>query len=1292
MVVVIGLMVCVFGVNTTQAVMDANNIFDVNIVQSLYLVMDEPNDFNTMAFSSDDKVTGSVFPDPCTGEHEYWLAYLSDSNSGPFISVALRRKSDLAAPNEVDPQKFSLKVDISRPGFTPAGQRFAGKKKLSLECGTDNALITEGLSWNIYNAAGVISGRCAWVKVYISTDYGASFDYMGLYSNVEQVDKEYLEDHLPNSHDYGFLYKMTEYAGEVQKTREAETNPFEFSWYPFDHPAIPEDPTPGDWLTQTPQRVDMDQLIKFAAVENFVANADGFVNKGGNYWYYDWATHPSDPCIMDPNYKEPRLYFPWDMDTTMKDSDFDMSITHAQGGHFMEGLILEQDESGTPYGYDVYQAEYYSTYRNLLDNSLTVADINALIDKIETAISADVALEPFPEDTAVTEDFGDIRTFIQDRWDYIDGLLDAMAPLPGTVLLDDGFEGTTWDANWGSPAAWLNDTGTYHSGAASAGADQTNFGDFTCNSLDTSDASAIYIRFWLMKDNDIDAGDLLLYYYDGTSYNLITDLDTAGADGTWFVYTDTITDSQYFDPNFQIRFNATPDDKKEFAWVDDVEITKTVPVVQHTLTSSSTAGGSVTNPGEGSYPYDHGIDANIAATADPNYEFDEWTGSGVTAGKVADPCSAITTILMDADYTIVANFESLAPPQRTLTTSSSAGGSVTNPGEGAYPYDHGIDANIAATADPSYNFVNWTGSGVTAGKVADPCSAITTILMDADYAVQANFVLSGIPPVITSTPVTDANVNQAYSYDVDATGIPDPTYSLNTSPAGMTINSTTGVIDWTPDAAQLGLNPVEVQANNSEGSDTQNFSINVLLVDNFDDNKRSAMWRLSIEDYGKAHVVEEANQLNVIAASQMDLVSPCVGHWKMNDNDAQTQVDDSSGNDNHGTAQQITSVLHTDSNNPPYLNGALTFNGTSDYIDVGEVIGTGAYTKAAWVKRAAGQFVNNIISADTFSHAFFAPKDISFRLAAGHNGSWLLVQDSVPLAVDTWYFVAVTFDPNVESGKMVLYKNGIEVDEANSVPTQLGTSTTTYIGRFESGYYFGGEMDNAMVFKRALTTEEIEVLYNEGNGRETMPGSLFTSDYIANGWSFDANEDFTMEVDYHYSSLSSRDSWVGIAVENDDSYVAISAGSHNNEPYFYYESIVDANTGFEQTARDANDGTLYISYDADSNSLYLSHVGYGIVNADVELKVQWTSAVKVAVGGASAGVALGLDNACLDNFKVTTATLLDWPPATDLDSNGFIGWGDVKIISDYWLDVNPGDINEDGIVNFKDFAEFGLAW
>jgi len=82
---------------------------------------------------------------------------------------------------------------------------------------------------------------------------------------------------------------------------------------------------------------------------------------------------------------------------------------------------------------------------------------------------------------------------------------------------------------------------------------------------------------------------------------------------------------------------------------------------QQTLSISSTSGGSVTTPGEGDFQYNHGSYANIIATAEQYYHFDVWTGSAVTAGKVADPCTASTTVLMDANYAVVANFEANPP-------------------------------------------------------------------------------------------------------------------------------------------------------------------------------------------------------------------------------------------------------------------------------------------------------------------------------------------------------------------------------------------------------------------------------------------------------------------------------------------------------------------------------------------------------------------------------------------------------------------------------------------------------
>jgi len=82
-------------------------------------------------------------------------------------------------------------------------------------------------------------------------------------------------------------------------------------------------------------------------------------------------------------------------------------------------------------------------------------------------------------------------------------------------------------------------------------------------------------------------------------------------------------------------------------------------------------------------------------------------------------------------------------------------------------------------------------------------------------------------PIIESDPVTTAKEGGIYTYDVEAT---DPnedtlTYSLTVSPTGMTINSTTGVISWTPTESQIGENEVVVEVSDGSRSTIQEFTI-----------------------------------------------------------------------------------------------------------------------------------------------------------------------------------------------------------------------------------------------------------------------------------------------------------------------------------------------------------------------------------------------------------------------------------------------------------------------------------
>lgn len=74
----------------------------------------------------------------------------------------------------------------------------------------------------------------------------------------------------------------------------------------------------------------------------------------------------------------------------------------------------------------------------------------------------------------------------------------------------------------------------------------------------------------------------------------------------------------------------------------------------HTLNISSTAGGSVTTPGEGMFSYNAGTVLTLVATPDTGYQFVRWTGD---LNRVADVYSATTNITMNDDYSITANFD-----------------------------------------------------------------------------------------------------------------------------------------------------------------------------------------------------------------------------------------------------------------------------------------------------------------------------------------------------------------------------------------------------------------------------------------------------------------------------------------------------------------------------------------------------------------------------------------------------------------------------------------------------------
>ena len=91
----------------------------------------------------------------------------------------------------------------------------------------------------------------------------------------------------------------------------------------------------------------------------------------------------------------------------------------------------------------------------------------------------------------------------------------------------------------------------------------------------------------------------------------------------------------------------------------DLSAAGPVATYTHDLTISSTEGGSVTEPGEGTFTYDADETVSLEASSDDGYQFDGWTGDVDT---VADVNKARTTITIDADKTIAAAFTEIPTP------------------------------------------------------------------------------------------------------------------------------------------------------------------------------------------------------------------------------------------------------------------------------------------------------------------------------------------------------------------------------------------------------------------------------------------------------------------------------------------------------------------------------------------------------------------------------------------------------------------------------------------------------
>ncbi len=136
---------------------------------------------------------------------------------------------------------------------------------------------------------------------------------------------------------------------------------------------------------------------------------------------------------------------------------------------------------------------------------------------------------------------------------------------------------------------------------------------------------------------------------------------------------------------------------------------------------------------------------------------------------------------------------------------------------------------VGASIDPQTGVLTWTPAVTDIGvrritiQADDGRGGLTTQVYKVNTAADNAVPPGNHPPIITSTPITQAYPEEAYAYHVRAVDPDnDPlTYSLVIGPTGMAIDPTTGLLTWPVQTLAFATNPVTVSVSDGNGGVTQ---------------------------------------------------------------------------------------------------------------------------------------------------------------------------------------------------------------------------------------------------------------------------------------------------------------------------------------------------------------------------------------------------------------------------------------------------------------------------------------
>lgn len=210
--------------------------------------------------------------------------------------------------------KPGIQVDINRYIST---QRFLGLKALVLDnLWQDPSMVREHVAMAFYARMGLPAPRVSFARLYINNEY------QGVYGIVEPIDSVFVARSFEEPGGYLYEYKQQPmyngaYLGDEldpykqlfePRTHEKEADTILYSPFRDLFREVSEG-RDAQWRTRVGHYVDLDQLVRYVAVETFLSDDDGFLGANGmsNFYVYrgpEGSVHRVIPWDKDLTFGE----------------------------------------------------------------------------------------------------------------------------------------------------------------------------------------------------------------------------------------------------------------------------------------------------------------------------------------------------------------------------------------------------------------------------------------------------------------------------------------------------------------------------------------------------------------------------------------------------------------------------------------------------------------------------------------------------------------------------------------------------------------------------------------------------------------------------------------------------------------------------------------------------------------------------------------------------------------------------------------------------------------------------